>query len=90
MVKAIRLLQIASGFAVNDAGEETVFDDVPRLNDCKEYVDQIVNEYGEKCILWCSFKQNYKMLAKMCDELGIKYVFITGNETTEEKRLSER
>ena len=89
VVKAIRLLQIASGFAVNDAGEETVFDDVPRLNDCKEYVDQIVNEYGEKCILWCSFKQNYKMLSKMCDELGIKYVFITGNETTEEKRQSE-
>lgn len=89
ITKGLRLLQIATGFVVNDAGETIEFDKVPRLDRTKELLEQIVIDSNSKCILWCSYKQNYKMMKRICEELKIKYVMITGEENTSQKRESE-
>lgn len=89
LTKALRMLQVASGFVQTDEGNVHEFKDVPRLEECKQLLAEIVGDNEQKCILWCSFKHNYKMLARVCDELGFKYVFITGEQSTAEKRESE-
>ena len=68
---------------------KTSITDVPRLEECKSLLAEIVGDNEQKCILWCSYKYNYKMLARVCDELGFKYVFITGEQNTNEKREAE-
>lgn len=89
MTKALRMLQVASGFVQTDDGNIHEFTDVPRLEECKSLLAEIVGDNEQKCILWCSYKHNYKMLARICDELGFKYVFITGEQNTTEKREAE-
>ncbi len=89
VVKAIRMLQVASGFVTTDDGESHEFDDCPKLDETESLLKEIVIEAGEKCIIWCCFKMNYKMLGRVCAKLGIKHVFITGEESTNEKRESE-
>lgn len=89
MTKALRMLQVASGFVQTDDGNIHEFTDVPRLEECKSLLAEIVGDNEQKCILWCSYKYNYKMLARVCDELGFKYVFITGEQNTNEKREAE-
>lgn len=89
LTKALRMLQVASGFVQTDDGQIHEFTDVPRLEECKQLLAEIVRDNEQKCILWCSYKYNYKMLARICDQLGIKYVYITGEQNTKEKRESE-
>lgn len=89
IVKALRMLQVASGFVTTDDGTIHEFDDCPRLDLVEELLEEIVVEGGSKCILWCSFKHNYRMLERVCKKLKIKHCFITGEESTFEKRQSE-
>lgn len=89
VVKAMRMLQVASGFVTTDDGEVHEFSNVPRLNLTAELLEEIVLQNKEKCILWCVFKHNYTMLKRVCEKLDIKYVMITGEQTTVEKRNSE-
>jgi SNF2 family DNA or RNA helicase len=89
VVKAIRMLQVASGFVSTDEGTVHEFEDCPRLEMVEELLKEIVIEAEEKCILWCSYKHNYKMLSRVCAKLGIQHVFITGEQSTNEKREAE-
>lgn len=89
VVKAIRMLQVASGFVTTDEGEIHEFENVPRLEVVEELLKEIVIEAEEKCILWCSYKMNYVMLSRVCKKLGIPHCFITGEQSTNEKRESE-
>lgn len=87
MVKALRMLQVASGFVQTDSGEIHEFEKTPRLAVTKELLEELTPKH--KVILWCSYKHNYKMLSRVCDELKLKHVFITGEQNTNEKRDSE-
>jgi SNF2 family DNA or RNA helicase len=87
MVKALRMLQVASGFVQTDLGEVHEFEKIPRLAVTKELLEELTPNH--KVILWCSYKHNYKMLSRICDELKIKHVFITGEQDTNAKRESE-
>ena len=89
VVKAMRMLQVASGFVMTDDGIVHEFDDVPKLDLVEELLQEIVIEAGEKCIIWTAYKHNYKMLSRVCDKLKIKHCFITGEQSTNEKRESE-
>lgn len=83
MTKSLRLMQIASGFMKLDTGEEIDFKENPRLDICKELLSEII--INNKCIVWCSFIHNYKQLSRMCDELKLDYVLVTGGMSTEAK-----
>jgi len=77
IVKALRLLQICTGFVGTDEGDEHVFETNPRLELCEEYLAELTPNH--KVIVWCSFRQNYKMLEGLCKKLGVKYVMLTGD-----------
>lgn len=87
ITKAMRLLQIASGFVMTDDRVIHEFKDVPRLDMVKELLEELTPD--NKVIIWCSYVHNYKMLSKVCESLKIKYTKITGEETTAQKREAE-
>lgn len=78
VTKALRLQQIVSGFVNDDTGAAIRFKDVPRLNALKEALIDLVCEGKKKVIIWAVFHENYKMIAEVCDGLGIKYTQIHG------------
>ncbi len=87
VVKALRLQQIVSGFVKSEDGEIVQIADNPRAKLCKQLLDDLVGEH--KVIVWCSFKENYKAVARICEELGVSHCFITGDQNAQEKRASE-
>lgn len=86
VTKALRLQQIVSGYAMTEDKKEVDLKDNPRLATTKELLEQLTPNH--KVILWCSFKNNYKQLSKICDELGILHVFLTGEQSSDEKQES--
>ena len=88
MVKALRLMQVTSGFVQDDLGNIHEIEDNPRLEYLEDLLEDIVVEGGNKCIVWCCFIHNYKMLQKLCDKLKIKYTMLTGSQSGAEKTES--
>lgn len=88
VTKALRLQQIASGYVSTDEGEEIFIEDNPRLRETEVLLKEIVVDGKHKCILWCSFKANYIMLANLCDDLKIGYSMLTGQQNLKEKQES--
>lgn len=86
-VKALRLQQIVSGYVKTEEGDEVEFKANPKAVACKELLSELC--YNHKVIVWCSFANNYRVVGKICDDLGIKYVRITGEEDAQAKRKSE-
>lgn len=88
LTKALRLMQIASGFVsvdgLGDGGEITIGDN-PKL----DAVEKIIQDNPEKkIIIWCSYKANYKAIGERLTNLGVNHVFITGEQNSKEKQES--
>lgn len=85
IVKALRLMQIASGFIQPDIGEEIVLEDNPKL----DAIEQIIEDNpDEKIIIWCSFKANYRAIGERLSKLKVPHVFLTGEQDAKEKQDS--
>lgn len=86
ITKALRLQQIVSGHikVQNDDGTTTALQikDNPRRDALKQLLEDLTPAH--KVIVWGVFKDNYQDIRQVCDELGIKYVEITG-ETTDKQ-----
>lgn len=85
IVKALRLAQIASGFAKTEDGTETHFADAPRLNALAD----LLEDSHQKVIVWAAFRENYKAIAEVCKKLGRSVAFITGEQNQKEKDQAE-
>lgn len=85
ITKAMRLMQLCTGFTVTESGEVVDLGNVPRLQLTKELLQEIVVENKNQCILWCSFRYNYIQLERICKELEIPHVFITGDMNLDAK-----
>lgn len=90
IVKTLRLMQICAGVAKPDEGPARMMDKVPRLEMLEDTLRGIcVNAWGltdNKVIIWSIFKPTYQAIADICDKLGLKYVFLTGE--TKDKQAS--
>jgi SNF2 family DNA or RNA helicase len=86
VTKAMKLLQIASGFVQTDEKNPIQFKSIPKLEVLGEIVAEIYPAH--KIIIWCSFIHNYRMIARKLDEMEIKYVMLTGEQSTNEKQES--
>lgn len=76
VTKALRLQQIATGFAKTEDGEIHKIKNNPRLQALKELLELITPE--SKVIVWSVFKENYSDIARVCDELKIEYAELHG------------
>lgn len=82
--KALRLLQILTGHIVDEEGTVYEIEKNPRLDAVEDLLLELVPRH--KVIIWCSFKNNYKILGKLCDKMGIKHVFLTGEQSALQKQ----
>lgn len=87
MTKTLRMRQILAGFVQPNEGEEAVwFDDVPRLKALQELLESLGSE---KVIIWTNFKPTYSKIAKLCDQLKLKHVTFTGEQSNAEKEKAK-
>lgn len=86
VTKALRLLQIVTGYVTTEDGEDIIIQKNPRLDETEALLSEIVCNGGSKCILWCSFRANYKQLGDLCKRLNIEHVYLTGEMSLEEKQ----
>jgi len=98
MVKALRLMQIASGFisgmtAPDESEMQPIkyeYKDTEREKALKELLEQLCVEKGKKCLVWAVWKQNYETIKKVCDELKIRYVECHGLVSARGKEEARR
>ena len=84
VTKALRMQQIVTGYVIDDEGQVIEIQDNPRLKAVEELVTALHEQH--KVILWCSFKHNYKQLGRLLTKLKIEHVFITGDNSLEQKQ----
>jgi len=83
LTKAMKMQQIVSGFAFAEDGTAVRFKSVPRLEVLKDHLERLCKEH--KVIVWAAFIENYKMIAEVCEELGIGYAKIVGGQNGMER-----
>lgn len=76
LTKALRLMQIASGFVKLEDGSQVRVKDNPKKAALKELLEQITPAH--KVIVWAVFKENYEQVREVCGELGIELVEVHG------------
>lgn len=88
VTKALRLQQIISGHAKLDSGEIYEIKENPRLGILKDYLEEITGE--NKVIVWATFHENYRAIAKICEQEKIGFVQYHGlvSGVDREKNLS--
>ena len=83
LTKALRMLQITTGFVKTEEGEEIVIKHNPRLALLEDLLEQVTPEH--KVIVWALFKRNHKEIALVCKKLGVNFVHLNGDMSTKEK-----
>ena len=90
LVKALRLMQIASGFLTiedeDGSSREVKMKKNPRRDAVKELLSDLTPNH--KVIIWAVFKDNYETLRSVCNELKIGCVEVHGAISSKEKDLA--
>lgn len=84
ITKALRLMQITSGFVKDVNEEEISIEDTPKILALEEILRE--NTPAHKVIIWAVWKENYGQIKRLCERLGLRYVEITG-DTPASKRF---
>lgn len=81
ITKALRLMQITSGFVAlendgpteeEDPTIETALEDTPKLKALHDLLEELVLEQRQKVIVWSVWQFNYQQIRQVCNKLGIK------------------
>lgn len=83
LTKALRLLQMVSGFAKLETGDEREFEATPKMKVLQELLETLTPEH--KVIVWAVFRENYAQIRKVCTDLGVSYVEVHGDVGSREK-----
>lgn len=82
--RALRLQQVTSGFVTDDSGATRIFEKNPRTQVLKEVIESIPPT--AKIIIWAVFKQNYRDVRSVLEEMGISYTEIHGEVAAEDRQ----
>ena len=86
ITKALRLMQIATGFANTEDGECVAFKTNPRITALKDILSDIL-EQGEKVIIWCVFKENYAQVRTLLESMKVKYAQVHGEVKDKQEQI---
>jgi SNF2 family DNA or RNA helicase len=100
ITKALRLMQITSGFlAVEQSHEESLADPegigqtqtrtleaTPKIQALKELLDELCVEQGRAVLIWATWRHNYEQIREVCKSLGLKHVEVHGGISDAKKR----
>lgn len=79
ITKALRLQQIASGYVKTNEDEEIDLESTPKMDALRDLLTELA-PHG-KVLIWAAWRNNYKQIGRVCDELGLKYVTLVGGMT---------
>ena len=88
VTKALRMMQITSGFVKGEDGGEYPVRANPRMDALRDLVE--TGSVESKIIIWAKFKQNHKDIAYMLDGLGVGYTLLNGSLDAKQKEESMR
>ncbi len=97
ITKAIRLMQIVSGFVAleNDGPTEdeeptiqTALEETPKLKALHDLLDELVLEQKQKVIVWSVWQFNYQQIRGVCEKLGIRVYEVHGGVSANGTKLS--
>lgn len=83
ITKALRMMQIVSGFVKFHDGSQKRLQDTPRMSALSDLLETITPEH--KVIIWAVFKENYDQIRQVCSELGLSYAECTGEMSHTQK-----
>ena len=86
LTKAMRLMQIASGFVALEDDHDRVtleFEDNPKAEALSELLEELTP--GHKVLVWAVWRKNYATIRKVCDALKIRYCEVHGDLTEAQK-----
>lgn len=83
ITKALRLLQIVSGFVKTEDGNEIAVEDNPKRVALKELLEELTPNH--KVLVWAVFRENYGQIRRVCEEIGLEYVEVYGSTPDKEK-----
>lgn len=76
LTKALRLLQIASGYVKFEDGSEKSLR-TPKMEALSDLLEEITPNH--KVLVWAVFRENYVQIRKVCESLRIKHVEVHGD-----------
>lgn len=76
ITKALRLMQILTGYAKTEDGEIYRIKDNPRMDALEELLE--LHAPNHKIIVWSIYHENYKDIAEVCKRLKLGYAEIHG------------
>lgn len=76
LTKALRLLQIASGYVQFEDGSKKSMQ-TPKMEALSELLETLT--INNKVLVWAVFRENYVQIRQVCENLGIKYVEVHGD-----------
>lgn len=93
ITKALRLMQITSGFvAAETPGEDErvikSLPDTPKLALLKDLLEDICEDPKNKVLVWAVWKENYEHIKIVCKALGIGFVEVHGGVSEAAKRAA--
>jgi SNF2 family DNA or RNA helicase len=91
LTKALRLMQIASGFltVAGDDGPATIsFDENAKKDALKGLLEEITSDPKNKCIIWSVWKETYNHIREVATALGLELVEVHGEISESKKRAN--
>lgn len=85
ITKALRLQQIVSGYVRTEDMNDIVFEDTPREAALHEILEDLTPHH--KVIVWAVFHSNYTIIDRVCERLGVKRAFLTGQIQDKDKQI---
>lgn len=76
LTKALRLMQIVSGYVKTEEGNEIALPKNPRLDALEDLLESIPR--NEKTIVWTTFQENYRQIASLCERMKLPYAQLHG------------
>ncbi len=91
LTKALRLMQIASGFVTveGDGGPKTIpLGETPKMDALKELLEEICADPKNKVIVWTVWRETYRHIGEACAALKLGYVEVHGEISESKKRAN--
>ena len=86
LTKSLRLQQILAGFVKDETGVIHKLDENPRLEALRDFLE----DYGKdhKIIVWTIFEPTYDDIKKVCEDLGLPCVELTGRTPDKDRQAN--
>lgn len=87
ITKALRLMQVVSGFVTLENGDGSPRHNKKLTNPRADALSELLSEITQhsKCIVWAVFKENYETIRQVCERLAITYTEVHGDIPQETK-----